>query len=147
MGFMRDVEIVWDDLLDAFDNPGNDLFYFLDRETGEIFAVPVDYDDDEFWQDMEESGERFLKIPPFDYEQERLLLHEFIQRLENEGLKSMLERSYGGKKPYGRLDEILSFYPEEFERFMTLKEELISNRVRQWLEENDLFAVEDDDEF
>ncbi|RNC73231.1 MAG: hypothetical protein ED859_00555 [Desulfuromonadales bacterium] len=147
MGFMRDVEIVWDDLLDAFDNPGSDLAYFLDRETGEIFAVPVDYDDDEFWRDMEESGERFLPIPGFDYEQERLLLHEFIRRLENESLKGMLARTFEGKKPYGRLDEILSFYPEEFDRFMALKEEMISERVRRWLEENDLFAAEDDDEF
>lgn len=145
MGFMRDVEILWDDLLEAFENPEGDLIYFLDRETGEIFAVPTDYDDDEFWSDIEESSERFLRIPSFDYEDERKLLHEFIQGVENGGLKAMLERAFEGKRPYGRLDEILSFYPDEFDRFMALKEELLADRARRWLEEHDLFGAEEEE--
>lgn len=145
MGFMRDIEILWDDLLEAFENPETMLAYFLDRETGDIFAVPSDFDDDDFWREMEESEDRFLRIPGFDYEQERLLLHEFIRGLDNASLKGMLLRSFEGKKPYGRLDEILSFYPEEFDRYMAMKEELISDRARRWLEENDLFGAEEED--
>lgn len=144
MGFMRDVEILWDDLLEAFDNPDIEEFFFLDRETGEIFAIPTDYDDDEFWEEIEAQHERFLRIPGFDYEQERLLIYEFIKNLENDGLKEVLERAYEGKKPFGRLDEILSFYPEEFDRYLTLKEALISDRIQRWLEEHDLFAAADD---
>ena len=141
---MRDVEIVWDDLLEAFDNPDPGVVYFLDRETGEIFAVPADYEDEEFWHDLEASGERFIPIPGFDYDQERLLLHEFIRGVGNDALKRMLERAFEGKKPYGKLDEILSFYPEEFDRFMAMKEELISGRIRHWLEEYDLFGAEEE---
>ncbi len=144
MGFMRDVEIVWDDLLEAFDNPESDVIFFLDRETGEIFAVPADYEDDEFWHDLEESDERFIQIPGFDYDQERLLLHEFIRGVENDALKRMLERAFEGKRPFGKLDEILSFYPEEFDRFMAKKEEIISERIRHWLEEHDLFGAEEE---
>lgn len=144
MGFTRDVEIVWDDLLEAFDNPDEGVLFFLDRETGEIFAVPSDYEDEEFWHDLEASGERFIPIPGFDYDQERLLLHEFIRGVENDGLKRMLERAFDGKKPYGKLDEILSFYPEEFDRFMAMKEEIISERIRRWLEEHDLFGAEEE---
>ena len=145
MGFLRDVEILWDDLLEAFENPDTDLIYFLDRESGEIFAVPADYEDEEFWKDIEDQDERFLRVPGFDYDQERLLLHEFIRGVENAGLKTMLERAFEGKRPYGRLDEILSFYPDEFERYMTLKEELIAERARQWLEEHDLFGAEEEE--
>ncbi len=144
MGFMREVEIAWEDLLEAFDNPDADVLFFLDRETGEIFSVPSEYDDDEFWSDLEESGERFLRIPCFDYDQERLLLHEFIRGVDNDGLKRMLERAFEGKKPYGKLDEILSFYPEEFDRYMAMKEETISARIRRWLEEHDLFSTEEE---
>lgn len=146
MGFMRDVEILWDDLLEAFDNPDTEEFFFLDRETGEIFAIPTDYDDEEFWAEIEAQSERYLRIPGFDYEQERLLIYEFIKSLDNDGLKQVLERAYEGKKPFGRLDEILSFYPEEFERYLSLKESIISDRIRRWLEEHDLFA-EAGDEF
>jgi hypothetical protein len=139
MALMRDVEIVWEDLLDAFENTEPDIVYFLDRLTGEIFFVPADYDDEEFWEEIENNSDQFLEIPGFDYEQERLLLHDFIKGVTNENLRSLLERSFIGKRPYGRLEEILSFYPEEMERLAVLKEELVVDRVRRWLEEHDIF--------
>ena len=142
MGFMRDVEIIWDDLLDAFQNEDLETVYFLDRDTGEIFSVPVDYEDDGFWEELELNSDRYLKIPDFDYEQERFLLSEFITGVDNESLKILLERSLQGKYPYGRLDEILSFYPEEQDRMLALKEELVAERIRNWLEINDIFLSE-----
>ena len=140
MGVMRDVEIVWDDLLDAFENPDGELVYFLDRDTGEVFFVPVDYEDDAFWAEIEEDEERFLPIPGYDYDHERKLLHEFIKGVNNPALRDLLERSFIGKRPYGRMDDILSFYPEEMERLLALKEELTTGRIRQWLEEHDIFS-------
>jgi hypothetical protein len=139
MGFMRDVEIVWDDLLEAFQNDDDETMYFLDRETGEIFFVPVDYEDDDFWDELELNSDRYLQIPGFDYEQERLLLNELIKGVTSESLKNLLVRSLTGKYSYGRLDEILAFYPEEKERLNALKEELIAERIRNWLEVNDIF--------
>lgn len=139
MGVMRDVEIVWDDLLEAFENTEPDIIYYLDRQTGEVFFVPVDYEDEEFWDEVEKNSDQFLEIPGFDYDQERLLLHEFIRGVTNASLRNILERSFIGKRPFGRLDEILSFYPEELERLTALKEELVTDRVRRWLEEHDIF--------
>jgi hypothetical protein len=52
----------------------------------------------------------------------------------------MLERAFIGKRPYGRLDDILSFYPDELERLAAQKEELINDRVRRWLEEHDILS-------
>ena len=49
MHAMRNLEIVWEDLMEAFENGDTDLIYFLDRETGEVFSVPAEYDDDPFW--------------------------------------------------------------------------------------------------
>lgn len=144
MGFMRDVEILWDDLLEAFENMDAEMVYFLDRETGEIFMVPADYEDEGFWEEIEDSSDRYIQIPGYDYEQERILIYEFIKGLENEHLKSILDRAFAGKTPYGRVDEILSFYPEEFDRYMAIREGALSERVRRWLEEHDMFAPEKD---
>ena len=135
---MRELEIVWDDLLDGFENTDPDIAYFLDRDSGEVFFVPADHEDEAFWEEVE-NHDQFLPIPGFDYDQERLLLHEFIKGVTNEKLKGILERSFIGKRPYGRLDEILSFYPEEMEKLLTLKEEIIADRIRHWLEEHDIF--------
>ncbi|RQW89362.1 MAG: hypothetical protein EHM79_03710 [Geobacter sp.] len=143
MGFMRDVEIVWDDLLEAFENVDAETVFFIDRDTGEIFSVPVDYEDDDFWEEIEANEDRYLQIPDFDYDQERQLLHEFIKGMTNSSLKGLLERSLMGKQTFGRLEEILSFYPEETERLLALKDELISARIRNWLENNDIFLSDD----
>lgn len=143
MGFMRDVEIVWDDLLEAFENVDPETVFFIDRDTGEIFSVPLDYEDDDFWEEIEANEDRYLQIPDFDYDQERQLLHEFIKGMTNTSLKGLLDRSLLGKRPFGRLEEILSFYPEESERLLALKDELIAARIRDWLENNDIFLADE----
>lgn len=143
MGFMRDVEIVWDDLLEAFENVDPETVFFIDRDTGEIFSVPLDYEDDDFWEEIEANEDRYLQIPDFDYDQERQLLHEFIKGMTNTSLKGLLERSLLGKRPFGRLEEILSFYPEESERLLALKDELIAVRIQSWLENNDIFLADE----
>lgn len=143
MGFMRDVEIVWDDLLEAFENVDPETVFFIDRDTGEIFSVPLDYEDDDFWEEIEANEDRYLQIPDFDSDQERQLLHEFVKGLTNTSLKGLLQRSLMGKLPFGRLDEILSFYPEEAERLLVLKDDLIATRIRNWLENNDIFLSDE----
>ena len=139
MAVLHDLEIIWDDLLDGFENADPEMIYFLDRNTGEVFFIPVDYEEDAFWEEVENNEDQFLQIPAFDYEQERLLLHDFIKGVTSDKLKSLLERAFVGKRPYGRLDEILSFYPDEADRLTALKEEFITERVRHWLEEHDIY--------
>jgi len=139
MHAMRNLEIVWEELMQAFENTDPELTYFLDRETGEVFSVPTDYDDDPFWDEVESQEERFLEIPCFDYSQERQLVHRFIQGIANDGLKAMLVKAFVGKQSHGRLNEILSFYPEEFERFQAVREELLTGKAGQWLEEHDIY--------
>jgi len=139
---MRSVEIVWDELIEAFENPDPEITYFLDRETGEVFSVPADYDDEAFWEEMAASDERYLEIPSFDYAQERQMVHGFIQGITNPSLKAMLARAFAGQSAYGRLNEILSFYPEELERFEAVREAVITGRAGHWLEEHDLFPPE-----
>lgn len=144
MGVMRDVEIAWDDLLNAFENVDDELIYFLDRSTGEVFFVPVDYEDDAFWEEIEDNGDKFVQIPGFDYEQERLILHEFIKGISDNELKNILLRTFLGKRPFGKLDDILSFYPEEMERLNALRDDMTGERIRHWLEEHDIFPAGDD---
>lgn len=140
MGAAREMEVVWDELIDAFLNQNPELIFFLDRATGEIFFVPDDYEDDAFWQQIDANSDQFLQIPGFDYEQERLLLHEFIKSLPDTMLKTVLKRTFAGKNFYGKAEEILSFYPDELETYFALKDEMLNNRIRSWLEEYDIYS-------
>lgn len=138
MGSLRSMQIVWDDLLDAFSSDDESI-YFLDRETGEVFGVPTGYEDGDFWSEVGRHRQRYLRIPTFDYEQERYLVYEFIRQLDDPGLKGLLTETFTGKTVFGRLDDILAFYPEEEERLGRMKDEVMSGRIRFWLEEHDLY--------
>lgn len=142
MAFIHNVEIVWGELVDAFSSGKGDRVYFLDRFTGEIFFVPATIEDDEFWRQMETNQERFLEIPRFDYGIERQLLFDFIGSIDDVELQAIMKNSLAGRKPYGNIPDILTFYPDEHEKLLEMKEEFVTSRVKNWLEEHDLFTVE-----
>jgi len=142
MAFVHNVEIVWDELIDAFSSGQGNRVYFLDNQTGEIFFVPTTLEDEDFWRQMETNRERFLEIPRFDYSVERQIMTTFIGAIEDSGLKNILGGSLAGNKPFGKLNDILSFFPEELDRLSEIKDEFLASRVKQWLEINNLYTIE-----
>ena len=78
----------------------------------------------------------------YDYEQERILLAGFIKGLENETLRELLERNFSGRSTYGRLDDILAFYPDEQEQWAAYRENQLTSRIKTWLEEHDIYPTD-----
>jgi hypothetical protein len=142
MAFVHNVEIAWDELMDAFASDTGDRVYFLDRFTGEVFFVPAALEDEDFWRQVETNNDRFLEIPRFDYSTERKIMSGFIGSVENNDLKKLLDGSLTGKKPYGKIQDILSFFPDEHEKLLEMKDEFVTSRVKSWLEEHNMFTVE-----
>lgn len=142
MATIQSVEISWEDLLGAFTSGQLDKTYYLDRMTGEIFSVPSSSDSIEVRQQLMNNGERFLEIPPFDYRSERQIVTEFVTQISDDELRTMLHTLLAGRKPYGKIEDILSFYPQEEERFTMLKDRFLSNRLKSWMEENNLFTTD-----
>lgn len=141
MAMIHSVEISWEDLLGAFTSGQSDKAYYLDRLTGEIFSVPSTPDSNDVLQQLKDNGERFLEIPPFDYPSERQIVAEFVAQIADADLKKLLQTSLAGRKPFGKIEDILSFYPDEEERYTLLKDQFLSNRLKTWLEENNLFTA------
>jgi hypothetical protein len=142
MASIHSVEISWEDLLGAFTSGHLDKAYYLDRLTGEIFFVPSTSDNNEVRQQLENNGERFLEIPPFDYRSERQIVSEFVADISDPELRVLLHNSLTGRKPFGKIEDILSFYPHEEDRFALLKDKFLSNRLKSWMEENNLFTAD-----
>lgn len=142
MAMVHSVEISWEDLLGAFTSGDFDKSYYLDRQTGEIFSVPSTSDSDEVQQQLNNNGERFLEIPPFDYRSERLIISEFAVQISDSELRNLLNSSLTGRKTFGKIEDILSFYPNEETRFALLKDRFLSNRLKSWMEDNNLFTAE-----
>lgn len=142
MAISHSVEILWEDLLGAFTSGQLDKFYYLDRLTGEIFSVPSTSDNNEVRQQLQNNGERFLEIPPFDYRSERQIVAEFSSQISDPELKIMLGNSLAGRRPFGKIEDILSFYPQEEDRFALLKDQFLSSRLKTWMDENNLFTAD-----
>jgi hypothetical protein len=147
MGFVHNVEIAWNELMDAFTSGTGDRVYFLDRFTGEIFFVPTALEDEDFWRQVETNQERFLEIPRFDYSNERKIMSGFVASVKDADLKTLLSGSLSGRRPYGNTNDILDFFPDEQEKLLEMKDEFVTNRVKSWLEENNLFTVDTDVSF
>ena len=141
MATIHSVEISWEDLLGAFSSGQPDKAHYLDRVTGEIFSVPATPDSTEVRKQLEDNGERFLEIPPFDYRTERQIVTEFVSQIADVELQKLLHSSLAGRKPFGKIEDILSFYPHEEERFTFLKDRYLSTRLKTWMEENNLFTA------
>ena len=86
--------------------------------------------------------ERFLEIPRFEYSNERQIMYDFINSVKDSDLKRLLSGSLAGRKPYGNINEILDFFPDEQEKLLEMKDEFVTSRVKSWLEEHNLFTVE-----
>jgi hypothetical protein len=142
MGFVHNVEISWDELLNAFTNGPGDHVYFLDKMTGEIFFVSASMQDDDFWRHIETNQERFLEIPHFDLRIERQVMSDFISTVKDADLKNLLDGFQTSPKPFGKLDDILEFFPEDQEKLAELKDDFLSRRMKNWLEDHNLFTVE-----
>lgn len=141
MSLTHNVEISWEDLLAAFTNDESGRAYFLDRLTGEIFFIPATPEDDGIRLQIEKSHDRFLEIPPFDYRAERRVISEFIASVTDPELKGLLRTSLAGRKPFGRVEDILSFFPQDEERLVLFKDHYLSGRLKNWMEENNLFTA------
>jgi len=142
MALVHNVEIVWDELMDAFTSGLADRVYYLDRLTGEIFFVPSSLSDEDVWRQLDANHDRFLEIPRFDFGIERQLMNGFVKAIQDTELRRLLDGAVAGRRPFGDLDEILSFFPEEGERLKGMKDELVASRVKNWLEQNNLFTAE-----
>lgn len=137
---LHSVTVAWDQLVKAFANMEQDRVYFLDRMTGEIFFIGSNLDDG-VWDQIENQQERFLEIPPLDRATERQILTGFLNDQEDQELRGLLEQALSGKPPYANPADILSFFPEQEDRLLELRDSFVSNRVMTWLEENNLFSL------
>jgi len=137
---MHSVAISWEELLGAFSNMEQDRVYFFDLLSGEIFFVGADLNEG-FWEQMEHHQDRFLEIPPLDASIERTLLNGFLDNKTDPQLKKLLDHALSGRPPYANTADILSFFPDDELRLAELRDSFLSNRVKTWLEENDLFSL------
>ena len=124
----------------AFDDRDGDGQWFLDRETGEAVHLN-DSDDDELLEQIEEGGERYTVIPFQGSESGYRDMAEFIDSVNDNRLRALLDMATKGKGAFRRFKDVLQDHPEERERWFAFQKERANRRIRRWLESEGIEAV------
>jgi hypothetical protein len=117
----------------AFDDRDGDGHWFLDRETGEVVRVN-EFDDDELREQIDEGGERYTVIPYQGSESGYRDMAEFIDSVNDNRLRALLDVATKGKGAFRRFKDVLQEHPEQRERWFAFQKERANRRVRRWLE-------------
>lgn len=126
-------EICW-----AFEDVSLDNRYYLDLKTGEIIFVS-DFMDREEIKEIEEKldagfGERYIVIPKIEPGEGYEDMEDFIETVQDEGLKEKLYIAIDGRGAFRRFKNVLLNYPGERERWFKFKDARMRERVKEWLD-------------
>ena len=117
----------------AFDDRDGDGQWFLDRETGEVMRLN-EFDDDELREQIDEGGERYTVIPYQGSESSYRDMAEFIDSVNDNRLRALLDMATKGKGAFRRFKDALQEHPDERERWFAFQKERANRRIRRWLE-------------
>lgn len=124
----------------AFDDRDGDGQWFLDRETGEVVRLN-EFDDDELREQIDAGGERYTVIPYQGSESGYRDMAEFIDSVDDNRLRALLDVATRGKGAFRRFKDVLQEHPEERERWFAFQKERANRRIRRWLESEGIEVV------
>jgi hypothetical protein len=126
----------------AFEDRDGDGKWFLDTATGEAVHVNEHGDDDELRSQIEEGfGERYLRIPYQGSDAAYRDMEEFIDSGTDDRCRGLLDVAIRGKGAFRRFKDVLQAHPAERERWFAFQKERVHDRIRRWLEGEDIEPV------
>lgn len=124
-----------------------------DPETGEVdWAKVLPELDIPEWQkdniplaDRVETGfgTRYIAIPQVESYEGYNDMVAFIETVSNPRLQERLERAIRGRGAFRRFKDVLLDYPKERERWFRFKDDLVHERILEWLDEMGIELIED----
>lgn len=85
---------------------------------------------------------RFLAIPWVDSRDGYRDMQLFIETVEDEHVKEVLSVAIDGRGAFRRFKNVLYDYLDERERWFAFKDEIIRQRVIEWLDDHGIEAIE-----
>jgi hypothetical protein len=133
---MQKVPIYLDQLLFSFEDDSPDNSYYLDLKTGEVRLVHRELDDlKELTDEIEKDRERFLFIPRPDQKKRKDDLRDFIDTIDDDKVKLLLDVAMESPHPKSGFKKILKDknLDDKLDTFLAARSLV---RVKQWLMAN-----------
>jgi hypothetical protein len=142
---MNRVKIDWNELEGAFESASYELPQYLDTVTGEVILLTEDGVDDyeQVLEQVEGDTEgRYLEIPLKDSSEGYRDMEHFIKTVRDPRLRDLLEVAINGRGAFRRFKDVLLSYPEERERWFAFERERLVERIRDWLQAEEIEPIE-----
>jgi hypothetical protein len=88
-------------------------------------------------------GSHFIAVPSESSQEGYRDMETFIDTVRNPRLHDQLERAIGGRGAFRYFKDVLLDYPTERERWFSFKQERLQQRIREWLEYEDITLAND----
>lgn len=141
----RKLKIDLSELELAFDNASWEAEYYLDLETGEIILISSMIGQPEgLTQQIEDVSDRarYLQVPHANSRDGFQDMERFIETVQDTQLQKLLRVAIDGKGAFRRFKNILPDYPQERERWFRFQADRLRQRILDWLEAEDIEAIE-----
>ena len=126
------------DLCIALESEAADYRWYFDLDTGETILLGPEYDPEEHGgltrDDIKGRPQRFHRVPSETPAQALLDMKSFADQLNDGRLKESLMLALAAPRPEKRFRAVLSWLPDELERWHRFRQALLSERALNWLE-------------
>jgi hypothetical protein len=124
-------------LVYSFEDEAQDNIYYLDKDTGDIRLVHQGLHElRDLTDEIETERERFLYIPKPDHKKQKEDLRDFIDTVDDDKTKMLLDVAMESPHALAGFKKILSSTPDGEARLKAFLEGRTRLRVRQWLSAN-----------
>jgi hypothetical protein len=121
----------------VFDSNLEEASEFLDLRTGEIVIVESLTEEADDYQ----ANENYLPIPHQDIRDSYGDMQQFVETVSDPRLEELLSIAIQGKGAFRRFKDSIAQHPEAQERWFSFKEQRLQERIKEWLESNDIEAI------
>ena len=138
---MKKLRIEIADLIEAFDNECEDIYYYLDLLSGEIVKVSEDYCPDETASQIDYNDvKKFSRIIPLSSEEQLQIREDFLQYVDNEHIRDKLEIALSHRGPLRKFAEIVKNYEEVNGKWKEFQEQNMRRHLPKWIDSLDVSA-------
>jgi hypothetical protein len=145
---MRKLKIDLTELAMAFEDDSPEVSYYLDPATGRIICI-----DEQMLSEPEEAEDieaglntDLISVPHDDVSEGYRDMESFIATVEDKRLQNHLWEAIEGRGAFRRFKDVLAQHFHERERWFTFRDTKVEERLRAWLEIEEIELIEDPEE-
>ena len=126
----------------ALENHSDEMSFFLDRRTGEVFPVfESNEESDDDRARIDDDPDRFVAVDPLPSSVGWEVMAAFVELLPPGGPRAALGSALGARHPFRAFKDVLLAFPEQREAWFAFHDREWMRLAAEWLEHEGIDAT------